>query len=220
MADDLDDFIRRVDLDRWLSSRFVTDAQARADIIALYAFDHELSRGVAIASNPLIAQIRLTWWREALDEIYDGRAVRAHPVARRLSDIIARRRLPRVPLDSLIEARIAVCDVETLSAEQARVWADQVGGATAMLAAGILDPDASSDAAAAGAFWALARLAHGTAALAANLAILRAAAAEGAKKVSPRAFPAIAHATLAMRQGESRLVKQARLVFAFALGRI
>ena len=66
--DDLDSLIRRVDPDRWLSSRFVADAAARADVIALYAYDHELARAPRVASNPLLGEIRLAWWREMLDE--------------------------------------------------------------------------------------------------------------------------------------------------------
>ena len=38
----LDQQVRDADLDRWLSSRLVSDARARADLIALYAFEAEL----------------------------------------------------------------------------------------------------------------------------------------------------------------------------------
>ena len=67
-ADDLDDLIRRVDPDRWLTSRFVGDAAARGVLVALYAYDHELARALRVASAPLMAEIRLTWWREAASE--------------------------------------------------------------------------------------------------------------------------------------------------------
>ncbi|MFN9711725.1 MAG: hypothetical protein ACK547_01920 [Alphaproteobacteria bacterium] len=60
-AEDLDDLIRRVDPERWLSSRFIADEAARADVIALYAYDHELARAPRVASNPLLGEIRLTW---------------------------------------------------------------------------------------------------------------------------------------------------------------
>ncbi len=65
--DDLDQLIRRVDPDRWLTSRFISDQRARAGVLALYAFDHELARASRVASTQLLAEIRLTWWREALD---------------------------------------------------------------------------------------------------------------------------------------------------------
>jgi phytoene synthase len=78
---DLDAEVRRVDPDRWFASRFIADEAARARVIALYAFDHQLARAGAVTSNDLAAEIRLTWWREALAEIYAGADVRGHPVA-------------------------------------------------------------------------------------------------------------------------------------------
>ncbi|HQP20762.1 MAG TPA: squalene/phytoene synthase family protein, partial [Phenylobacterium sp.] len=64
---DLHALIQRVDPDRWLSSRFIAEPQARADAVAVYAFDYELARAPKVATNPLIGEIRLTWWREVLD---------------------------------------------------------------------------------------------------------------------------------------------------------
>ena len=95
MSDDLDDLIHRVDPDRWLSSRFVGDAGLRADVIAIYAYDHELARAPKVASNSILGEIRLTWWREMLDEAYEGRHVRHHPTAQALAGVIARHGLPR-----------------------------------------------------------------------------------------------------------------------------
>ena len=37
-------------------------------VVAIYAFDHELARAPKVASNALLGEIRLTWWREVLDE--------------------------------------------------------------------------------------------------------------------------------------------------------
>jgi phytoene synthase len=109
-AEDLDALIRRVDPDRWLSSRFIADPEKRADVIALYAFDYELRRAVEGTSNAILAEIRLTWWTEVLDEIYGGRSVRAHPTAAALALACARRALPREPLDEAVEAWSARAD--------------------------------------------------------------------------------------------------------------
>ena len=80
--------VRRADPDRWLSSRFIADPAARRDVVAIYAFDHELQRAVSVASTPLIAEIRLAWWRETLDEAFAGAVVRRHPVAEALTHAI------------------------------------------------------------------------------------------------------------------------------------
>ena len=100
--DDLDSLIARVDPDRWLASRFIGDAAARSDVIALYAYDHELGRARKAATTPLMAEIRLTWWREALDEIFEDRPVRRHPTAEALGGAVRRRRLQRAPLEAMM----------------------------------------------------------------------------------------------------------------------
>ena len=41
---------------------------AREDLVALYAFNYELSRAAEATSQPLIGEMRLAWWSEALDE--------------------------------------------------------------------------------------------------------------------------------------------------------
>jgi len=105
-AEDLDALIRRVDNDRWLATRFVVDPEQRADLIALYAFDYELARAGRVTSTPLLAEIRLTWWREALDEVYGGGPVRYHPAAAALAQAIQRRNLPRELLEAMIDSRI------------------------------------------------------------------------------------------------------------------
>ena len=122
-GDDLDDLIRRVDPDRWLSSRFIADPAARADVIALYAYDHELARAPKVASNPLLGEIRLTWWREVLDEAFEGRPVRHHPTAQAIAGVIARRGLARGPLEAMIDARYRELDATPMTEIEALDWA-------------------------------------------------------------------------------------------------
>ena len=202
-GDDLDAFVRRVDPDRWLSSRFIADTEKRADVIALYAFDHELARASKVASNPLIAEIRLTWWREALDDIYGGKVVRAHPAARALGVAVRRRALERALLEDMIDARI-----EALDPDQTTEARRRAGGATAVAAATILgDPKRAEAARLAGEVWAGER----------NLI----AAAAEARRLEPAAFPAVAHVTLARsRRTVSKLGARLRLLWAVLTGRI
>src|SRR5665213_4336185 len=104
--EDLDALVRRTDPDRWLASRFIADPEARADVVALYALNYELSRAAEVASQPLIGEMRLAWWREALDEIYEGRPVRRHPAALALEAVVRRRGLERSGLEALIDGRL------------------------------------------------------------------------------------------------------------------
>ena len=210
---DLDALIRRVDGERWMSSRFIADPQARADVIGLYAFDYELGRAPKVASNPLIGEIRLTWWREALDEMFEGRPVRRHPTAEALADVVARRGLERAALETLVEARYRELDPKPIEAAEALAWARESAGQVAVLAARMLDPDSDPEPArAAGAAWALARAGHP---FEGELRRARAASA-----LSSQAFPAVAHAALAGRAESSDFQKRLRLTWAVARGRL
>jgi len=225
--EDLDDVVRRADPERWLATRFIADRAARADVVALYAFDHQLARAWRVASNPLIAEIRLTWWREGLDEMFAGERVRAHPVAQALAAAQRRHDLPRQPLEAMIDARIECLDGPLLDRAQALVSADALGGSAARLAVMILDPHAPAEAAiAAGGVWGLVLLVRegllDRAAASAWLPGRLVEARRDAKRLGVAAFPAVAHATLA-RGGQgfaeaSPLLKQLRLLWAVSTG--
>lgn len=221
MDDDLDELIRRVDPDRWLSSRFVDDAAMRADVVAVYAYDHELARAPRVASNSLLGEIRLTWWREALDEIYESRPVRAHPTAQALAEAIGRHGLPREPLEAMIDARYRELDATPMSETEALDWARDTGGRAAEAAARILDPAAKADLAhAPGAVWSLGRRLPEEPALRPAFEKVLTTAKTAARMIGVAAFPAVAHAALAGRPNPSELAKRVRLTVAVARGRI
>ena len=215
MDSDLDDLIRRVDPDRWLSSRFIGDAERRADVIAIYAYDHELARAPKVASNPLLGEIRLTWWREALDEIYEGRPVRHHPTAQALAEAVNRHALPRDWLELMIDGRYRELDATPMAADERLAWARETAGQAAEIAARILDPSAPAGrAASGGAVWALGRTEL-------SLVDVHAAAARAdAQALSAAAFPAVAHAALVLSPAGSEFGKRLRLTWAVARGRI
>lgn len=224
-AEDLDAETRRLDPERWLSSRFIADAQARADVIAIYAFDRELARAPKVASSSLMGEIRLTWWREVLDQAYEGGAVRHHPTAQALTRAIGRRHLPRAPLEAMIEARYRELDPAPMNLADALAWAAGSGGGAAVSAAHVLDakPDATR-AEQGGKAWAIGRL-MGTAGLTgddAQAALQAALSAAGGLSVA--AFPAIAHATLARPRARGRrpseLEMRLRLLLAVARGQV
>jgi 15-cis-phytoene synthase len=215
MTDDLDDLIRRVDPDRWLSSRFIGDEDLRADVVAIYAYDHELARAPKVASNPLLGEIRLTWWREALDEIYEGRHVRHHPTAQALAGVVKRHGLPREPLEAMIDARYRELDATPMDGAETLAWARETAGRAAEVAARILDPAGVAERArSGGAVWALGRR---------DVALMKDSAAEAqsdAHALSAAAFPAVAHAALALQPAGSEFAKRLRLTWAVARGRI
>lgn len=235
--DDLEDTVRRADPDRWLASRFVADAGPRADLMALYAFDHVLARVPHQVSEPLMGEIRLTWWGEALDEIYGSAPVRAHPVALALADAVRHRDLARAPLDALVEARFGDLRPEPfVNAEGAVIHADQTSGALMQAAVQALGGPANFQAARlAGRAYGLSLMAHrraigGSTRLPEGLDVrplVREAlvqAGPGLKTLPLQAFPAVAYGALARRYAAggrmTMLEKQLRLVAAVAFGRI
>jgi phytoene synthase len=218
---DLDALIRRVDPDRWISSRFIHDPATRADVVALYAFDHELARAPRVSSNPLIGEIRLIWWREALDEIFEGRPVRRHPTVEALAAVVKRCALAREPLEALIAARYRELDASPLTAEEALDWARGSGGGMAVIVAGLLDPDRPAEPAReAGAAWALGRRLAKAPELTPVFQDARRRAAREVRRLAPRAFPAVAHAALAGDGGGGEFARRLRVTWAVARGRI
>jgi phytoene synthase len=228
-AEDLDGAVRRLDPDRWLASRFIADRQARADIVALYAFDAELARIGRLASSPPVAEIRLAWWRDRLEELAAGRRPPAHPILTALFGAMEGRGWTPAALVGVIEARAEALGDPAADAPSALAWADAVGGATTTLAAGVLDPRFSeAPVARVGRAWGLLLLRRsGGAAPALIDPLLERAfadAAATAHRVSREAFPAIASATLIRtalgRKDASTFERRVRLIAAIGLGRI
>ena len=106
MTVDLDAQVRAADLDRWLASRFVADEQARADLIALYAFEAELMAIPTRVTQPLLAEMRYAWWSEQMDGVFSDTPRLGHPVLEALTATVSRHGLDRAPFDALIEAHI------------------------------------------------------------------------------------------------------------------
>jgi phytoene synthase len=95
--------LRQGDPDRWLASLFIPEA-ARPHFHAVLAFNLEIARVREVVSEPMLGEIRLQWWRDALENPDNG-DVRANPVAAALLDAIARFDLPKDPFIELIDAR-------------------------------------------------------------------------------------------------------------------
>lgn len=149
--------VRRVDFDRYLAALFAP-AEARERLFALYAFNHEIARVRETVSEPMIGQIRLQWWREALDGIYAG-SRRKHAVAEALAAAVAAAPAARADFEALIDARefdLAGRAPATLAELEA--YCDGTSGRLLRLAAALLGADPEREQAAladAGVAWAL-----------------------------------------------------------------
>ncbi|HEY2447116.1 MAG TPA: squalene/phytoene synthase family protein [Rhizomicrobium sp.] len=94
--------VRRAEPDRYFASLFAP-AEKRPLLFALYAFNHELTRIGETAREPMMAEIRLEWWREALDSAGEGRP-RGHPAAIGLAEIFACAPPPRELFERVVDA--------------------------------------------------------------------------------------------------------------------
>ena len=204
---DLDAQVRAADPDRWRSSRFVGDARLRADLIALYAFEAELAAIPTRVSQPLLAEMRFTWWADQMEGVFAGEPRKGHPVLEALSGAAMRGGLERAAFDALIEAHIDRAhgrphDLEALFVGPA-VEAARLLGAS--------DPTAAGPA---GRLWGLIQTGRFDEARA-----QRAEANRALRRLSAQAFPAAAHAALRDREAPEP-VKRLRLVWASLRGRL
>ncbi|MEW6389959.1 MAG: squalene/phytoene synthase family protein [Pseudomonadota bacterium] len=231
----LDDLVRRVDPDRWLTTRFIADPAARADVIALYGLNYELARVAGGVSNALMGEIRITWWREAMEEVAAGKTPRKHPNV----EALAASGFDPNALAALADARFTDLDEGPLKDEAAVLaYVDGTAGALAVLAARRLDPSADPHAVKGAArAWGLAGLWRLKSAGRSRLpeswtqadvkqrveAQLKAARGE-VRGLPVTAFPAVAPAALARAYVSGRemgeLEKKARLTFSVATGRL
>jgi len=96
--------VRDHDFDRYASTLFVP-ADKRRPLLALYAFNAEVSRVRDQVSQPLPGEIRLQWWTDALAGSGHG-DVEQNPVAAELLLAVRSHDLPADRLAKLIDAHI------------------------------------------------------------------------------------------------------------------
>jgi len=75
----------------------------REKLFPLYAFNVEVARAPWVTQESMIAEMRLQWWLDALDEIASGREVRRHEVTTPLARVLTSYQAQR--LTALVNAR-------------------------------------------------------------------------------------------------------------------
>lgn len=94
--------VERGDPDRFLAT-MAAPVAARRVLFPIYAFNIEVSRAPWLTEEAMIAEMRLQWWRDVLEEVRSGGRVRAHEVATPLADVLDAETV--VVLDRLVAAR-------------------------------------------------------------------------------------------------------------------
>ena len=91
--------VRTADRDRYTADLFLPEP-ARRHIFALHAFNAEVARVRDAVSDPQLGEIRLQWWRDALNGDDGG-----HPIATAVRRTIAEFKLPVAAFERLLDAR-------------------------------------------------------------------------------------------------------------------
>ena len=96
------ELVHRADPDRFMAA-MAAPVAARATLFPLYALNVEVARAPWVTQEPMIAEMRLQWWRDALEEIATGQNVRKHMVMTPLARIL--RREQAAMLDEYVAVR-------------------------------------------------------------------------------------------------------------------
>lgn len=81
------DLVHRADPDRFMAA-MAAPVAARAVLFPVYAFNVEVARAPWVTAEPMIAEMRLQWWYDALGEIATGGVVRRHEVVTPLAHVL------------------------------------------------------------------------------------------------------------------------------------
>ncbi len=127
--------VRRADPDRFFCSLFAPPAP-RERLLLLYAFNHELARAREAAREPMLALLRLTWWREVVEGVH-----KKHEIATPLGQALDAGWFVRDDLLRLIEAREAETEPQIADLEAFMKYGRGTAGWLARIAGKVLGVD-------------------------------------------------------------------------------
>jgi phytoene/squalene synthetase len=140
------DLVAAGDPERHAVTRAAT-AAAQARLYPVYALNLEIGRAAWASAEPMVAEMRLQWWRDAVAALGQGGAVPAHPVLEACGFLAGDAEAAAV-WDALCEARR--WDIwKDPFADDAALWGhlDATGGAVMWLAARALGAGPGAEAA-------------------------------------------------------------------------
>lgn len=110
--------VRTHDHDRFLTTLFAPTDRREA-LFALWAFNLEIAKTREVVREPIMGQIRLQWWRDAIAAAYGEGPLPEHAVTVPLAAAIRSHALSRESLDRLIDAREADLEDEPVADSEA-----------------------------------------------------------------------------------------------------
>lgn len=98
------DLVAKGDPDRFKAT-MAAPLEVRTRLLPLYALNLEIARAPWLTEEPMIAEMRLQFWRDTVEEAGLGKPARAHEIAQPLVSLIQTCKLPVDVLDAMIAAR-------------------------------------------------------------------------------------------------------------------
>ncbi len=132
--------VRTHDWQRYLCSLLLPKAE-RHYVWTLIAYNSEIARIPDMVTEPIAGHMRYTWWRDALQEIEQGKATRSHPVTQALKTLYAYKPVIFPLLHAVLDARETLFSVPAFADEEAFQGYLDSTAATLLLAQHILVTD-------------------------------------------------------------------------------
>jgi phytoene synthase len=147
-----------LDRDRILALSYVPVAR-RAAVEALWRLDLALGNVLAGGREPLLSQIKLAWWREALEKL-DRERPPAEPALEAAAAHILPAGVSGADLSAMEQGWAVLLSPEVLSSDDLALYAEARGARLFRYTAALLGAPAAREIAAAGEAWALVDLAR------------------------------------------------------------
>lgn len=208
-----------LDPDRSLSLAYVPAAR-RPAVEALWRLDATLSAVVSAGREPMIARIRLAWWREALDKL-DREKPPAEPVLQAAAARLLPAGIGGAELAGMEEGWAALLSPDPLTGDELAAYAAQRGGLLFRYTARLLGAELPAGGESAGGAYALIDLArHSADAGDAEAAVAAARAADWPRRWPPALRPLGMLAALARRDADPRRARWERQGAPGRMGRM
>lgn len=146
------------DAERSLALSYTQDARARAALAAMLALDTALGDVMRASREPMLVQMRLTWWHDALVRL-DVALPQAAPILQALAADVLPLGIKGAELANLVEGWEALAEGDPSDPQVRAAYAGGRGGCLFGLASQLLG-DRQFDVTGAGQGWALADLAR------------------------------------------------------------
>lgn len=98
------ELVQKGDPDKYLTAMTAPEDKQK-HLLALYAFNLEIARAPWVTQEEMIAEMRLQWWQDALDDMREGKPARQHNVIVDLAETVDQCELPLDKLSAMVEAR-------------------------------------------------------------------------------------------------------------------